>query len=343
MFWRFLLFLFFLIPPQSNAKQEKHFLHYKFTALSKADTLPEFSAVAVADDRQIKHYSNEKRLWIKLNLTEDDWTEAPLEPPDSREWFIHWIRTLSNCTNPQCSQLHVLQRIIGCELEKFPNETVKSLRAFDEYGFDGENYIAFNSDTLQWIDKNPKAKETKMTWDHETERNEHIQVYLRGCLNWIITFNNAKKSKPAVHVFARKAPDDHSKLVLTCLATGFYPRDIEMNIRLDRTIIKNQRSSGFRPNADGSFQMRTSVEIDRNHMEPYECLIIHSSLKQQVVIKWDSICLDCEISLWYLAFTAAIILLPLLVNMCVQWKRLNGQTTDARGLTHEDSVLTDKD
>ncbi len=43
-------------------------------------------------------------------------------------------------------ELHVLQRIIGCELEKLPDGSV-NLRAFDEYGFDGEDFIAFNSDT----------------------------------------------------------------------------------------------------------------------------------------------------------------------------------------------------
>uniref|UniRef100_A0A673ISE9 Immunoglobulin C1-set domain-containing protein n=1 Tax=Sinocyclocheilus rhinocerous TaxID=307959 RepID=A0A673ISE9_9TELE len=43
---------------------------------------------------------------------------------------------------------------------------------------------------------------------------------------------------PDVYIFARKAPDDHSKLVLICLAAGFYPRDIEMNIRLNRINIE---------------------------------------------------------------------------------------------------------
>ncbi|KTF73150.1 hypothetical protein cypCar_00042820 [Cyprinus carpio] len=60
----------------------KHYLHYRFTALTKAHTLPEFSAVVEVDDKQIKHYSNEERVWIQ---TEDDWTEAPEEPPESRD------------------------------------------------------------------------------------------------------------------------------------------------------------------------------------------------------------------------------------------------------------------
>uniref|UniRef100_A0A673IHX2 Immunoglobulin C1-set domain-containing protein n=1 Tax=Sinocyclocheilus rhinocerous TaxID=307959 RepID=A0A673IHX2_9TELE len=63
-------------------------------------------------------------------------------------------------------------------------------------------------------------------------------------------------NSPDVRVFARKAPDDHSKLVLICLATGFYPRDIEMYIRLNRINIENKVS--------------------------YDCLVIHSSLTEPV-------------------------------------------------------------
>uniref|UniRef100_A0A671KRH4 Ig-like domain-containing protein n=1 Tax=Sinocyclocheilus anshuiensis TaxID=1608454 RepID=A0A671KRH4_9TELE len=239
---------------------EKHSLHFKFTALSKADTFPEFSAGAVADDRQIKHYSNEERDWI---LTEDDW--------------------ISCCS--VIVELHVLQRMIGCELEKLPDGTV-SLRAFDEYGFDGEDFMAFDSDTLQWIDKNPKAKETKMKCDQQTGRNQFLKHYLKNCINWISTFNNTRKSKPNVHIILRKAPNDQNKQVLICLTTGFYPRDIEMDIRFNKTVLKDQTSSGIRPNDDGSFQMRTSVEIDRSHEGIYDCSVIHSSLTEPVSEEW---------------------------------------------------------
>ncbi|ROJ01473.1 HLA class I histocompatibility antigen, Cw-8 alpha chain, partial [Anabarilius grahami] len=183
-------------------------------------------------------------------------------------------------------ELHVLQRIIGCELEKLPDGTV-NLTVFDEYGFDGEDFISFNSDTMKWIDKNPKAKETKEEWDHQTGRNQFLKYFLKNCIDWISTFNNTNKSKPNVHIFVRKAPDDDSKLVLTCLATGFYPRDVQMNIiRRCRTKRKCQTSSEIRPNDDETFQMRISVKIDRNLKGSYDCLLIHSSLTEPVSVKW---------------------------------------------------------
>uniref|UniRef100_A0A673ISE5 Ig-like domain-containing protein n=1 Tax=Sinocyclocheilus rhinocerous TaxID=307959 RepID=A0A673ISE5_9TELE len=319
MFLCFVFIIFLLYCFLNYAQQEKHSLLYKFTALSKADTFPEFSAGAVADGRQIKHYSNEKRVWI---LTEDNWTEAPEAPPDSRDWFLHQLNTLSNCTDSQCSELHVLQRMIGCELEKLPDGTV-SLRAFDEYGFDGEDFMALDSETLQWIEKNPKAKakETKMKWDQQTERNQFLKHYLKNCMNWISTFNHTRKSKPNVHITLRKAPNDQNKQVLICLTTGFYPRDIEMDIRFNKTVLKDQTSSGIRPNDDGSFQMRTSVEIDRSHEGIYDCFVIHSSLTEAVSAGWMVKCTDCEESKWPdIKGVAAVVLLAVVIVLIV-WQR----------------------
>ncbi|ROJ01475.1 H-2 class I histocompatibility antigen, L-D alpha chain [Anabarilius grahami] len=290
---------------------QKHFLHYKFTVLTKADTFPEFSAEVAADGRRIKHFSDDERVWI---LTEDDWTEPPKDPPGSRNWFIHQIRTLTNCTNSQCSELHVLQRIIGCELEKLPDGTV-NLTVFDEYGFDGEDFISFNSDTMKWIDKNPKAKETKEEWDHQTGRNQFLKYFLKNYMNWISTFNNTKQSSPDVRVSVRKAPDDDSKLVLTCLATGFYPRDVQMNIRLNRNILEDQTSSGIRPNDDETFQMRISVKINRNLKGSYDCRLTHSSLTEPVSVKWDGRCSDCETdhTMIVIAGVAAAVVLAVIV------------------------------
>ncbi|XP_026088241.1 major histocompatibility complex class I-related gene protein-like isoform X1 [Carassius auratus] len=318
------ILIIFLLPYAflSDARQEKHFLRYEFTAFFKPSTFTAFKAVGVCDHRQIAHYSNDERVWIRSSV--NNWINAPEAPPDSRDWFLHQLNSLSNCTDSQCFEPHVLQRVIGCELEKSPEGTV-SLRAFDEYGFDGEDFMFFNSDTQQWIDKNLKAKETKMKWDQQTERNKLLHHYLKTCMNWISSFNNTKKNSPVVRVFARKAPDDHSKLNLICLATGFYPRDIEMNIRLDESVLVNQTSSGIRPNDDGSFQMRTSVKIDANHNGIYDCLVKHSNLTQARPIKtvYHQI-LSAESQQWSLIMgikvTAAVVIFLLLIGYCIYRK-----------------------
>ncbi|KAL1254932.1 hypothetical protein QQF64_012993 [Cirrhinus molitorella] len=277
MFGLVLLFLFISISPQNNAKQEKHFLHYMYTVLTKAGPFPEFSAVCESDDTWIAHYSIEEQFWIRENLTVDDWNEAP-EPPETSAWFLNYLHDHFKCKpHAECPEFNVLQRIIGCELEKF-NGTVKSLKAFDEFAYDGRVFKTCKYEILPWMDN---GIETKM--DNQTGRMD----FLMKCTQWISTFNNTYKSRPDVYVFARKAPDDQNKLHLTCLTTGFYPKHVEMNIRLDRTVLGKQIFSEIRPNGDGSFQLRSSVKIDRNHKGSYDCFVIHSSLTEPLSEEWE--------------------------------------------------------
>ncbi|XP_058609903.1 HLA class I histocompatibility antigen, alpha chain E-like [Onychostoma macrolepis] len=324
MFWPILLWFFLFISLQSNAKPENHSLHYMYTGLTKAGPFPVFSAVGESDNIQIVRYSNEKQVWIRDNLTVDDWNKAPAEPPETREEFLNYLYDLSRCTpSAECSELHVLQRISGCELEKLSNGTVKSRKAFDEFAYDGKDFITLKYDLLPWLDK---GIETKM--DHQTGRNPFLRDFLVNCSKWISTFDNTYKSPPDVHVFARKSPD-HSKLNLSCLTTGFYPKDVEMNIRLDRTVLGNQISSGIRPNDDKTFQLRTSVEIDRNHKGFYDCFVIHSSLTEPASVEWDGICSNCETessqSVTAGVAVAAVLVFLIMIVCCIyKMRRSNG-------------------
>ncbi|XP_059411570.1 H-2 class I histocompatibility antigen, D-37 alpha chain-like [Carassius carassius] len=283
MVWLILYFILLLISPQSNAKEEKHFLYYTYTGLTKAGPFPVFSAEAESDDKQIAYYSNDRQAWERYNLT--DWNKAPAEPPETREALLNQLHDLSKCTlTAECSEFHVLQKRIGCEVVKLHDGKVMSLKASDESAYDGKDFIR------QMY--NQPLPGTKM--DHQTGQDSFLTDFHKNCMDWISTFNNTFKTAPDVHVFVRKSPDDRTKLNLSCLATGFYPRDIEMKIRLDKIKLEDQISSGIRPNADETFQMRTSVKIDRKHKGSYDCQIIHSSLTEPAVVEWDGRCSNCE-------------------------------------------------
>lgn len=85
-------------------------------------------------------------------------------------------------------------------------------------------------------------------------------------------------------MFAKKAPHDHSKLDLTCLATGFYPKHIQMDITMNGITLESP--AGVRPNDDKTFQLRSTVRINREEKEGFECRITHSSLTQLNITKW---------------------------------------------------------
>jgi len=91
---------------------------------------------------------------------------------------------------------------------------------------------------------------------------------------------------PDVYLFIRSS-SDKSKLKLTCLATGFYPKDVGMTFRKYHTPLRYDEieSSGVRPNHDGSYQLRKSVEIEEEEKDEYYCFVSHSSLKEPITAK----------------------------------------------------------
>ncbi|RXN10788.1 zinc-alpha-2-glyco -like protein [Labeo rohita] len=170
------------------------------------------------------------------------------------------------------------RRRVGCEVDKRPDGSVIDVNAFDDYRYDGEEFIAFNVSTMQWMEKSPKAKETKMKWNNQRVRRQVLKMELTNCMDCISTFNDSVRTPPDLYMFVSK-PHDQSKLILTCLATGFYPKHIEMKITLNNITLQLFSSTGVRPNNDQTFQMRTSVEINRDEKRSYKCQVLHSGQK----------------------------------------------------------------
>ncbi|KAK2830871.1 hypothetical protein Q5P01_018802 [Channa striata] len=68
--------------------------------------------------------------------------------------------------------------------------------------------------------------------------------------------------------------------MLTCLATGFYPKDIVLYIRRNGRALTPEdglTTSGVRPNHDDTYQRRDSVEILRSDVSNYTCEFSHEA------------------------------------------------------------------
>lgn len=91
-----------------------------------------------------------------------------------------------------------------------------------------------------------------------------------------------------MHVFAKDTKVE-TNIMLTCLATGFYPKDISVNIKRNgRTLsrVDGLMSFGVRPNQDGTHQIRKSVEILRSDVSNYTCHVIHTATGVDVHSVW---------------------------------------------------------
>ncbi|XP_059355688.1 H-2 class I histocompatibility antigen, Q10 alpha chain-like [Carassius carassius] len=286
-------------PPILQA--EKHSLYYIYTALSKPINLPgiyEFIAMGLLDDRQIDYYNSEeqkkipKQTWMKEKMQKDYWEKGTQSRKSKEQWFNVNIDIVMKRMRHSESDLHVLQWRHGCEVEKQGDE-VKFSKGISEYAYDGEDFMSFDVEASQWVTSVDAALPTKRKWENIPILNQYTKGYLeKECVDWLNKFREYEDeelkqgSPPEVHVFASKSTK--TKLKLICMATGFYPSDEIMAIRKYRTSLPENEveSTGIRPNHDGSYQMRMSVEINKDEEAEYDCFVSHKSMKEPVIIKW---------------------------------------------------------
>ncbi|XP_056597153.1 zinc-alpha-2-glycoprotein-like isoform X3 [Triplophysa dalaica] len=289
---------------------ETHSLYYMYTALSKPVHLPgiyEFNAMGLLDDRQIDYYNNKdqkkipKQSWMKERMPADYWEKGTQSRKSKEQWFNVNVNILMERMRHNKSDLHVLQWRHGCEINDNGDKVMFS-KGIDQYSYDGDDFLSFDDKVSQWVAPVDAAVTTKVKWDNVPILNQYTKGYLeKECVDWLNKFREygqeelRKSSPPEVYVFARRCQSNKNKLKLTCLATGFYPKDVEVFIRKYRTSLteNEMESSGVRPNHDGTYQLRKSVLIMENENADYDCFVTLRGLKHPEIKVWDGKCKDC--------------------------------------------------
>ncbi|XP_049328748.1 class I histocompatibility antigen, F10 alpha chain isoform X48 [Astyanax mexicanus] len=297
---RLVLVLVAMVAPVFS---DQHSLYYIYSALNKDVSLPgiyEFTALGLLDDREIDYYNSKeqkkipKQSWMMEKMQEDYWDKGTLSRKSKEQWFKVNVDILMKRMNHNNTDLHVLQWRHGCEIEE-SNGQVKFLRGIDEYSYDGSEFLSFDDENMRWIAPVQAAEITKRKWDGVAILNQYTKGYLeKECVDWLTKFMEygkeslRKHSKPEVYAFEKKSVTDPGKLTLTCLATGFYPKDVKLCLRKFGTSIPEHllTSSGIRPNDDGTYQLRKSVEIHEDDKAKYDCYVSHISLPEPVIKPW---------------------------------------------------------
>ncbi|XP_010785264.1 H-2 class I histocompatibility antigen, D-P alpha chain-like [Notothenia coriiceps] len=94
---------------------------------------------------------------------------------------------------------------------------------------------------------------------------------------------------PKVYVFSRKATSEKN-IILSCMATGFYPKDILLQIKRNGRILTKEDgvcTTNTRPNGDETYQRTDGVEILRTDLSTYTCEVKHVASGMHVEQQWD--------------------------------------------------------
>ncbi|XP_073690521.1 DLA class I histocompatibility antigen, A9/A9 alpha chain-like [Garra rufa] len=275
-----------------------HSLMALATYIDGQTPFPEFSVVLMLDDLQIVYYDSTTWKVAYRSLSESKYYEE--EQRDVGAVFDDMFSSmrnrafyLKNHLN-RTDGIHIHQRLAGCEM--LENDKPGLMKTWD--AFDGQNMEEYTIDMEKkdihikkpWITTWNQVKKLHVKFLYE---NVYHPVCIRTLKRYLnMEKNNVmKKVKPRVRLI-RKTLIDSQGLQISCLATGFYPRHINLTLFRDGQPVDDDQTIGgeILPNGDGTYQMRKSLVISEEELREghkYNCSMKHLNLDNKLDITFD--------------------------------------------------------
>ncbi|XP_039461426.1 class I histocompatibility antigen, F10 alpha chain-like [Oreochromis aureus] len=285
-------FIFVFLLGIQGAVAVTHSLKYFLTASSQVPNFPEFVTVGMVDDVQVDYYDSNtekavpKQDWFARNTDQQYWEGNTDISRVQQQLFKDNIETAKQRFN-QTGGVHIVQQMYGCEWDEETGE----VNGYEQYGYDGEDFISFELKTETWVAPVHEALITKRKLDHAltVRKKNYLTQICPESLKKYVNYGRSSLMRtvlPSVSLLQRS-----SSSLVTCHATGFYPNRAKMVWKKDGVEFHKGVNKGeILTNNDGTFQM--SVDLDVSSVKPedwhrYRCVFQLSGVNEDIVTRLD--------------------------------------------------------
>ncbi|XP_053706978.1 hereditary hemochromatosis protein homolog [Synchiropus splendidus] len=277
---------------QQVTSSGRHSLWTMATYISGPSQFPKCSLVLMLDDLQVGYIDS-----TLDNPVISGMDRTPLNLGQNAMRIVHHIYSnmrgrikYSTKRFNHTKGLHVQQRIAGCEIQDGQPMFIMSRDGYDAQDFD---CIMFDTTHLSYTVGDGWESQWNAAELHYVQ-TLYQHFYLPTCaavLNQLLDQNKnllTRQVQPRLTIFSKQVK---GRALLTCLATDFYPRHINLTLLQDgRQVQQNQLTAGrVLPNGNGLYQMRITLVLTEQELlqkHNYTCTAAHLSLDNRLLVSW---------------------------------------------------------
>ncbi|XP_012589841.1 PREDICTED: patr class I histocompatibility antigen, A-126 alpha chain-like [Condylura cristata] len=247
-----------------------HSLRIFSTAMSRPGLgEPRFIAVGYVDDTQFGCFDSDspgqraepRAPWAEQVGQKVLDEETRIQRKEAQRLTV-LLKDLHRNYNQSEDGSHTIQRTLGCDV----GTDGRLLRGYDQFAYDGADYIALNPDLRSWTAVDKVAQITLRKWE-ASGRAEQMKNLLEGrCVDWLLRFLEMGKEilqradPPKTQVTLHPISDQ--KVTLRCWALGFYPAEITLTWQRDgENLTQAMELVETGPGVDGTFQKWAAVVV----------------------------------------------------------------------------------
>ncbi|XP_016383733.1 zinc-alpha-2-glycoprotein-like isoform X2 [Sinocyclocheilus rhinocerous] len=284
-----LVFLLVTLLSLPSASYGSHSLSLLSTYIQGETQFPKFSCTTTLDDITVAYYNSETYFPKGNTTNEDDVIDSDYIKGISDYMYNSFLRRSALLRDySQNESLDVYQTLVVCELLEL-DKPGKMIIKDAASGYTTDELCYFNNHFTYTVTVNITQEVLKPQL--EEFKQEFAKFFYPVCIttlrNYLKKRGGQVNRRITPHIkFTQKANSDSGGSRVSCLATGFYPRHINLTLFRDGQPVADHEITGgdLLPNADGTYQMKKSLEISAADKHKYTCSVTHLSLDNKLDI-----------------------------------------------------------